>query len=102
MTVTRGSTPTHYFEVPYDRTQIRTARVSYIQNGQIVILKKGDQIELRDGLVLWKLSQEDTLLLQADAFVGVQLKLLIMPDEVDITEKAKLYVLDCEDEEVMV
>ena len=101
MTVTRGSTATHYFEVPYDRTQISAARVSYTQNGEVVILKKGDQIELRDGLVLWKLSQEDTLSLQADAFVGVQMKLLIQPDEVDITEKAKLYVLNCEDDEVM-
>ena len=102
MTIIRGTTPTQYFELPCDATQIKSIRICYTQNEQVVLVKTGDHLLVEGSLCHWTLTQEDTFALQADAFVTVQLRGLLNTGVVVGTEEYKVYVVDNKDEEVMV
>lgn len=71
--ITRGTTPYHSFVLPLSTEQIENLYVTYLQNGQVVLDKGLDEVELQD-LVLEEenedqsqcqvtvhLTQEDTL-----------------------------------------
>lgn len=49
--ITRGTTPYHSFVLPLSSEQIETLYITYLQNGQVVLDKSLEEIELHDLLL---------------------------------------------------
>ena len=49
--ITRGTTPYHSFILPLSTQQIETLYITYLQNGQVVLEKNLEEIELHDLLL---------------------------------------------------
>ena len=69
----RGSTPTNIFNVNIDLTGA-TIYVTYSQGGRVIIEKTGNQLEVTSHTVSVLLSQEDTLKLDDDQMVEIQIR----------------------------
>lgn len=74
--MTRGTTPIHRFQLPFDTGRVTRAKVIYAQNGQVVLEKDMEQLQLQDRELLVRLSQEDTLAFDSTCKAEIQLRLL--------------------------
>ena len=75
----RGTTPTHVFKIPLDVSLIEKLRVSYAQDGKVLITKQNsDQnVTLEGETVKVRLTQEETLLFdhsKSIAYVQIRVK----------------------------
>lgn len=84
----RGTTPTHIFILPIETKIIKSLRVSYQQNNEIVFEKTENDVTLLGTSIKLKLSQEETLMLAENVPVQVQLKVLTS-DEVVMASAIK-------------
>lgn len=57
----RGTTPTHYFDIPIGKGGIKNIKVTYKQDDRIVVEKGIDDVEIIDNQVKVTLSQQETL-----------------------------------------
>lgn len=73
----QGTTPVHAFHVGIDTDLIDKVRISYEQNGKIVLRKEMEDCQIDDGSVTTKLTQEDTLKFDAPGNVRIQIHALI-------------------------
>ena len=69
----QGTTPTHKFNVDIDTGLIDKLRISYEQNGKIVLWKEKKDCTLSGNTITTKLSQEETIEFDAPSNVRVQL-----------------------------
>ena len=72
----RGTTPTHIFEIPFEKSLIKTAKVIYSQNDKIIFCKETDDCEIEDGKITIKLTQEETLACKLGLLVSIQIRIL--------------------------
>lgn len=68
----QGTTPTHTFTLPFSADTIDAVRFTYKQNGKIVLEKENEEITKKDNTVFVKLTQEETLLFDANCTVLLQ------------------------------
>lgn len=68
----RGSTPTHTFSLPVDTSIIAKQRITYAQQGQIVMVKTDDDITLAGNTIQVKLTQAETLAFCVNRAVEIQ------------------------------
>ena len=73
----QGTTPVHAFHVDIDTSQISVVRISYEQNGKIVLYKETPDCDFADGTIGVKLTQEETLKFDAPGNVRIQIHALI-------------------------
>jgi hypothetical protein len=95
--MTPGATPTHTFNVPIDAEEIAAVRISYEQNGKILLSKNKEDCTLSGKQIIVKLSQEDSLKFDSNVIVRIQLKIRTTGDDViisDIIKKTTNIVLD--------
>lgn len=99
----RGSTPTHTFELPFDVKYIKDGRISYMQDGAVVLEKQIDDCTLEGQVITVKLTQEETLLFNCfKGYVYIQIKLLTQNGEVIYSDdEIKEEVERCFNEEVL-
>ena len=71
----RGTTPTHTFNLPFDTALIDKIKITYAQNGVVVLTKEKADCSFEGNAVTVKLSQEDTLKLDASR-VQIQVRVL--------------------------
>ena len=69
----QGTTPTHKFDIGIITDLISKLRISYEQNGKIVLSKDKDECTLGENFVTTKLTQEETLMFSAPGTVRIQL-----------------------------
>lgn len=69
----QGTTPTHKFNLDIATSLIDKIRISYEQNGKIVLYKEKDDCELTANAITVKLTQEETLKFDAPGNVRIQL-----------------------------
>ena len=72
----QGTTPTHTFKMPLDISNISKLRVSYAQNGQVVITKELSDFTVESDTITTKLTQEDTLKFRGGVDVQIQIRVL--------------------------
>lgn len=72
----RGSTPTHTFTLPIDAAQIDKLRITYAQNGKVLVTKTDADATMEGSVVQVKLTQEDTLAFKCNRDVEVQVEVL--------------------------
>ena len=75
--MTRGTTPTHIFNIPIDGNTIKTVRITYKQQEVTRLEKTEADVEITTGAIKLRLSQEDTLAFVENIPVQVQVKVLI-------------------------
>lgn len=76
MNIIQGTTPTHFFDLPFSADMVAAARITYKQRDTIVLekeladcVKNGDTLELT-------LTQKETLGFEPDISVVVQLHMV--------------------------
>ena len=76
--MTRGTTPTHSFTIPFVDPNINLVSIAYAQGGSIVLEKTADDCTIAVGgtttTITTKLSENDTLLFKS-GMVEIQLRL---------------------------
>lgn len=73
----QGTTPTHKFHVDIKATDITELRISYEQNGKIVLTKGKEDCAFEDKAIVTRLTQEETLKFDAPGNVRIQIHALI-------------------------
>jgi hypothetical protein len=94
----RGTTPVHYYEIPYSAEDVQKVSVSYRQKGKNIVIKRGE-CEVTDGYIKVVLTQEDTLKFTEGETIS-QVKILTSDGEVLRSLDHYIRVLDTFDEEV--
>ena len=72
----RGSTPIHTFTLPVDTSIIDKLRITYVQQGEIVLIKTKDDATLAGNTIVVKLTQVETLKFCANRAVEIQVEAL--------------------------
>lgn len=75
----RGTTPTHTFLVPIDASDVKMVRVIYSQQNRVVLTKEYNTY--RDGKLVVKLSQKDTLAFDSNLLAQIQVRVLTLAGE---------------------
>lgn len=76
----RGTTPTLTFTLPFETTDIKRLWVIFSQRGRDVLLLDGGRCTVDGNKVVTKLTQEETLSLQQNSTVEIQLRVLMVDD----------------------
>jgi hypothetical protein len=97
----RGTTKTHTFTLPFDAKTIKKTRVVYSQNGDIVIKKTENDVQIDGNVVTVKLSQEDTFTFSSKLPVEIQLRVLFTNGDAKNSDIIKTSVARCLDNEVI-
>lgn len=72
----RGTTPTHSFTLPFDTRLLSCVRIVYAQKGNVVFVKTGENVTLRENTIETTLTQEETLSLNCTSPVEIQVRVL--------------------------
>lgn len=72
----RGSTPTHYFDVAIDTSNIKEVKITYSQSDKIILEKYKKDCTIEEGRITTTLTQEETFLFKHDKLVLIQIRVL--------------------------
>lgn len=70
----QGTTPTHYFNLPIDASQLDKVEITYCQNVQEVLKKQKEDAKLDGNVISVTLSQEETFLFQDEGCIEIQVR----------------------------
>lgn len=88
----RGTTPTLTFRLPFDTGLLAEAWVTFTQLDHIVVDKTLEDLEvLPDALVL-RLTQDETLMLQHEELVEIQIRARLTDDTAVASQKIRVGV----------
>ena len=96
----RGTTPIHYYEIPYYQNDIEKISVAYRQKGKNIVIKREDECEMVKNCIHVRLTQEDTFLFR-EGLAQVQVRIKLTTGEVLRSQEHIIEVLDSSDEEVL-
>ena len=99
--IQQGSTPTHKFSTPYEKSSIDSVIITYWQNGRIVLEKHAQDVVIADLAMTTELSQEDTLLFDEKGDVKMQIKVKLTNGKVIPSNDMYASVKDVLNKEVM-
>ena len=97
----RGTTPKHIFNLPFEASLVKEARISYAQEYETVLTKTEADCVFEGNTITVALTQEDTLLFKKRRKVEIQLRVLTTNNEVMATVPYKVELHDCLTEEVL-
>lgn len=72
--IPKGCTCIHSFTIPYTKDEIATLYITYKQKDTVVFEKTMDDCVFTDGRVLVNLIQEDTLSLDSNVVIDIQIR----------------------------
>lgn len=70
----RGTTPTHYFTLPFNAGEIDKLRITYAQSGLTVLELTEADVSTDGQEIRYQLTQEDTLKFKNNVLVELQIK----------------------------
>lgn len=97
----QGTTPTHYFTLPFSADIVANARIVYAQNERVVLKKELPDCECDGNVISVKLSQEETLLFDCNKPVEIQMRVLTNADDSLVSNINVVTVARCLDREVL-
>ena len=97
----RATTPTHIFTLPFETGLLKTLQITYCQFDRIILQKGKEDCTLTGKTVKLGLTQQETLLFQADTEVSVQLRLVTADGKALASDIAQLTPKACLCEEVL-
>jgi hypothetical protein len=98
----RGSTPTHTFTIPFDVSKIKTLKIVYAQDDEIVCEKSNTDCDMEGVSIKTTLTQNDTLKFDCKKAVQIQMKILTVDGQVLVSTIERVGVSKCLDNEVLV
>lgn len=99
--MTRGTTPTYIFTLPFDTSILSALRITYSQEGAKVITKTIADCTLDGDNIYCKLTQEETLSLREGEYAVVQLHVLTNAGDALVSEQHFEPIYPCDDNEVI-
>lgn len=72
----QGTTPTHKFNIPMDASIIKSVRITYAQQGKVLLTKESEDCHINGNVIELKLTQEETLLFDEFSSVQIQVRVL--------------------------
>ena len=99
--MTRGTTPTHTFKIPFDTSNVREAMVIYAQNDTEVFRKETHECEFSGNKISVTLEQEETLKLSHRCNVQIQLRILTQDGKALASAVKVVGVQQCLNDEVL-
>ena len=72
----QGTTPTHIFRIPLSVENIKNVRITYAQNGTVVLTKELEDCTTNGNEVMCQLSQEETFGFDSSLPVDIQFRVL--------------------------
>ena len=102
MAIAQGTTPTHTFTLPIDCSILKTIHISYSQMEKIVFIKKDGDVHTSGNTIYTTLTQEDTLALDPDTLVKIEIRMLTETGAALKTEPILRSVEECVEKEVLV
>lgn len=100
--MTRGSTPTHVFTLPFGVETVKTVEITYAQNEEVKLKKTDVDCALEGNTVSVKLTQEDTFKFDEKPLVEIQIRVLTLGGDVIASDIMYATVKDCLSGEVLV
>lgn len=73
----RGTTPTHVFTLPFDTEAVKTVKVIYAYDGDVILEKETQDCIMESNTVSLNLTQEETILFENNQLIQVQLRVLL-------------------------
>lgn len=86
----KGTTPTHTFFLPFETDVIKDVRITYVQNGTVVLNKEAENCTMKGNEVSVKLTQEDTMMFNEGACVEVQVRVLTVAGDALASEIVRI------------
>lgn len=96
-----GTTPTHYFNLPFESEMLSSARVIYKQRDREILRKETGDFEMDGNTISISLSQEETFLFDSQYSVKIQLAVRTKSGKVLRTMPIIVKVDECMDNEVL-
>lgn len=97
----RGTTPTHFFTLPFETDNLSKIRIVYSQNANPIVVKETEDCVMEGNTVTLTLKQEDTLLFDATKFVNIQVRVLTKGNDSLVSNIVSKAVGECLDNEVL-
>jgi hypothetical protein len=98
----QGTTPTHYFTLPFDTSLVKSARVIYSQNEKVILKKELSDCQCDANTISCKLTQEETFLFIHPRAVQIQLRVLTTGGDAINSNIETVSCDQCLDNEVLV
>lgn len=99
--ITQGTTPEQCFELPFSTDLLEKISITYVQKEEVVLIKRLEDCQLRDNYITVSLTQQETLLLNPEEIVTVQIKLKTVNSEIMLSDDYRLLVKEAYDKEIM-
>lgn len=101
--ITRGTTPTLTFTTPYDADMVKDGYITFTLRGAIIIDVEvtDESVTISDQMIAIHLTQEQTLLFDADDTNLVQVRLLLESGNVVASNTVALPISDVLKEDVI-
>lgn len=99
--VTRGTTPTHTFDIPMECSFVKEVAVIYAQNDTEIFRKTTQECKMEGAQISVTLTQEETLRFSADYSVQIQLRIITVGNDSLVSDTINTTVAKCLNNEVM-
>lgn len=74
MAIRQGTTPTHTFTVEMDASDFKTVHIAYAQCNEVLFIRRDSDITLQGHAIITTLTQEETLMIDPDKIVAIQIR----------------------------
>ena len=101
MAIRQGTTPTHTFTIPFDTSKLRTVHIAYAQCDELLFVRSGDQITLNGNTITTTLTQEETLMIDPDKIVSIQVRVVTDADDALTSDIILVSAAKCLEKEVL-
>ena len=97
----RATTPTHEYELDIDTSIISQIRITYSQDGNIILTKNENDVEFVGNVAKVRLDQEETNLFKADKIVEIQVRVLTLGNDAPASDIMRVPCERVLDDEVL-
>lgn len=97
----KGTTPTHFFTIPFKSSDISKVRVVYGQENNPILVKTNDHCTIQDNLISVTLTQNETFLFDAEKSLEVQVRLLTTNGNALASVPKRIGITNCLENEVI-
>lgn len=99
--ITRGTTPTQVFELPFSTSELKDISITYTLNDIILAQKLKKDCVFENNYVIVELSQFDTFMFPARKIIEAQLKVLTNSNKVFASSPYRLQIDEVFDKKEM-
>lgn len=97
----QGSTPTHFFSLPFSGSKVKEIEIAYAQNDNVLFVKNTEDCTITETEAITELTQEETFLFDKKSPVQIQIRLLDDNDKVHPSDVMSVSAKKCLSKEVL-